>query len=84
MVEMLEKNTCLLKLCGYALFVRVTLIKGRKYSLGTKNKKVKLANNSREHQYKRSINTFIGVSDIHMSFPHRNSGIIAECNQLIT
>jgi hypothetical protein len=60
------------------------MIKGRKNSLGTNNKKMKLANSSREYQNKRSINIFIGVSDRYMLFPHRNSGFIAEFNQLVT
>jgi len=60
------------------------VIEGGKNSLGTKNEKAKLANSSREHQNKRSISTFIGVSDIYMFFLHRNSGFIAEFNQLVT
>jgi hypothetical protein len=56
----------------------------RSNSLGTKNKKVKLANSSREHKNKRSINTFIGVSDLYMSFHHRDLGFITEFNQIVT
>jgi len=60
------------------------MIKGRKNSLGTNKKKVKLANSSREHQNKSFISTFIGVSDMYMFFSHRNSGFIAQFNQLVT